>query len=245
MVMSHPVEIIEYGNIKEFEHWLESGVDLNKAIWTAWYETRGGGKYISPLNYLALKIYGTFEIEMPLNTCSESWFWFYFNRMKALLLKGVSTEVVVENGQTPLFYFCANNSVYDEEFKIRVIKLLIEHGANVNATDSRGMTPLHCAASSGFAETARILLEQGADMLALNVDGRIPAHVTGTNPATEFLRQVLYAKAENCRDILDAIGIGVEHNEIGGIPPDMIRIVLSNCRQYLHRYDILPPLPPP
>lgn len=50
--------------------------------------------------------------------------------------------------------------------KRSVIKLLLEHGANVNATSADKRTPLHLAADSGDEETIKILLENGADVNA-------------------------------------------------------------------------------
>ena len=44
-----------------------------------------------------------------------------------------------------------------------VVRLLIQKGANVKATDDAGWTPLHLAASNGYVEIARLLLEAGAD----------------------------------------------------------------------------------
>lgn len=43
------------------------------------------------------------------------------------------------------------------------IKLLINHGANVNIPDSDGITPLQHAVDRGFTEIRKILLEAGAE----------------------------------------------------------------------------------
>jgi hypothetical protein len=56
-----------------------------------------------------------------------------------------------------------------------VARLLIESGANVNASDARGNTALHYAASRGDAELVQLLLESGADPLAANEAGETPA----------------------------------------------------------------------
>jgi FOG: Ankyrin repeat len=44
----------------------------------------------------------------------------------------------------------------------------------VNARNSRGETPLHCAAGSGHSDVVRLLLERGADPEARDVSGRTP-----------------------------------------------------------------------
>ena len=46
----------------------------------------------------------------------------------------------------------------------RIADLLVSHGANVNARNSAGATPLHDAALAGQAAVITILLDQGADI---------------------------------------------------------------------------------
>ncbi len=44
-----------------------------------------------------------------------------------------------------------------------VVRLLIEHGADVNLANDRGHTVLYCAGGHGHLETVRLLLEHGAN----------------------------------------------------------------------------------
>ena len=53
-----------------------------------------------------------------------------------------------------------------------VIELLIDWGADVNASDLTGLTPLMGASIGGHAEAARVLLERNARVNAATVDGR-------------------------------------------------------------------------
>ncbi len=53
--------------------------------------------------------------------------------------------------------------------------LVGELGADVNARDSRGDTPLHNAASRGDNELILYLVEKGADVFALNRKGQTTA----------------------------------------------------------------------
>jgi uncharacterized protein len=55
------------------------------------------------------------------------------------------------------------------------IRLLIIAGANVNATQSGGYTPLHQAAANGNASVVALLLESGADKAARCDQGKTPA----------------------------------------------------------------------
>ena len=47
-----------------------------------------------------------------------------------------------------------------------VIKVLIDHGAPVNARQHGGWTPLQAAAQNGDLESARMLISNGADVQA-------------------------------------------------------------------------------
>ena len=53
----------------------------------------------------------------------------------------------------------------------RIIELLIEKGALVNAMDSGGRTPLHYSAENGHVQAAIKLVENGADIKLKDLDG--------------------------------------------------------------------------
>jgi ankyrin repeat protein len=55
-----------------------------------------------------------------------------------------------------------------------LVKLLIEHGAPVDARQHGGWAPLHAAAQNGDLEIARILVDAGADVQARATNNQTP-----------------------------------------------------------------------
>ena len=54
----------------------------------------------------------------------------------------------------------------------RIVKMLVEHGADPNIREQGGHTPLHAAAENGDEEMIRILLFGGADLTIHNAAGK-------------------------------------------------------------------------
>jgi ankyrin repeat protein len=74
-----------------------------------------------------------------------------------------------------------------------VVKALVAHGADVNATGATGVTPLHVAASRGNEELVRFLVAAGAKTQARLDDGRTPEQLAAErgHPATGALLRAL------------------------------------------------------
>lgn len=88
---------------------------------------------------------------------------------RALLMARANPKAPDHSGRTPLH---AAASTRRPEAGA-VCKLLIEAGADVNATDSRGLRPLDWALSARLFNTADVLIASGTD-LNLNVGGERP-----------------------------------------------------------------------
>jgi len=54
------------------------------------------------------------------------------------------------------------------------MRLLLDHGADVEARDENDLTPLHMAANNGQLAAARLLLERGAIISAPSKSGKTP-----------------------------------------------------------------------
>ena len=52
--------------------------------------------------------------------------------------------------------------------KIDIVKVFLEHTANVHQTSTNGNTPLHAACANGDIEMAKLLIQHGADINATN-----------------------------------------------------------------------------
>jgi ankyrin repeat protein len=79
---------------------------------------------------------------------------------------------------------------------IEAINALIGAGADLEARDGTGWTPLHQAASRGHTEIAKALIQAGADLEAKNKLGRTPLHIAAYWGRTEAVKALIQAGAE-------------------------------------------------
>jgi len=89
--------------------------------------------------------------------------------VQQLLSAGVDVNALDEAGWTPLA-----RAVYHPELKrgfLDVVQVLIEAGANLEATIGYGVRPLMLAAGYGETDIVDLLIRSGADVLAKNEGG--------------------------------------------------------------------------
>ncbi len=79
-----------------------------------------------------------------------------------------------------------------------LVKLRISQGADVNAKDAIGNSPLHWAAMYGKGETVNFLLDNGADADAENNEGETPSDLAGQH-GYEAIAKLLSKAETNCR----------------------------------------------
>ncbi len=91
--------------------------------------------------------------ETPMTAAIQAQLW---DCLDALLVTDVDTNIPNLSAQTPLMLAVRQGN-------LQVVKLLLDHGADVHATDNMGMMALHLACIRHQVDIGHLLLELGAD----------------------------------------------------------------------------------
>jgi ankyrin repeat protein len=181
------IDAAEESNLSEVERLLSVGANVNATSDTGWM----------PLHWACLK--GHLQVFQALRGHGAN--------IEAKGIQG-NIEVTTRFGNTPLHFACHSGHL------AVVIELLspsdIEgatttsilgkrkkrQGANIEAQDRYGDTPLHDACLRGHMSVVKALVNAGADFLAVNNKGRLPIHRAvhdGHSAVAKYLLQELYA----------------------------------------------------
>jgi uncharacterized protein len=116
-----------------------------------------------------------------------------------LLNTGLSVRAVEPNRRVTALHNAAANG------HSRLCKLLIEQGADVNAKDINGFTPLINAVYAGQNETMRLLLENKADSNAVPKSGSTALNIAVQR--NDMVSAELLLKAKASIDLVDTYGM--------------------------------------
>lgn len=105
-----------------------------------------------------------------------------------LIERGADPNVRNERGQPAIFG--ALTATYD--YGRPILTILIEHGADVNATAADGSTPLHAASRSTSREPLALLLEAGAKVDGHDEQGYTPLHAIANSQAYQKAEDVVH-----------------------------------------------------
>jgi len=101
-------------------------------------------------------------------------------RVEYLLSKGADANAR-DHRKDSLLHLCMNHPIIFHPKKIAT--LLLNSGANVNAQNKRGVTPLHRAVLLGFLDYVELLLKRRAKVFVFDINKMMPLNYAGKNEA--------------------------------------------------------------
>jgi len=111
-------------------------------------------------------------------------------KVKDLLTNGAEVDVRDKNGMTPLLLAARKGNS-------EIVRLLLAHGANVNAQDHYlAWTPLILASALGHKKVVKLLLEYGADIDIKDQNGMTALKYAVKNGYKEIVELLKSAKTK-------------------------------------------------
>jgi len=111
-----------------------------------------------------------------------------------LHMAGFSTNVRMND---PTLVFENENEDNDFIVKCEIADILIKRGADVNARDNTGRTPLHFACQSGNINLVNMLIENGALVNERDNRGRTPLHFAALSSDCKLIATLLLKGADD------------------------------------------------
>ena len=124
--------------------------------------------------------------------------------VKRLLAAGADPSAAGNHRQSGPLHYAADGYIvgpaWDARRQVKTIGVLLDAGADINAQDKNGASPLHRAVRTRCAAAARCLLQAGGDPLLKNKSGSTPFHLavqdtgrggSGADEARAAQRQII------------------------------------------------------
>ena len=105
--------------------------------------------------------------------------------VQLLLAAGADPNATMNHRRSGPLHYAAdgyvNGPVWNAGRQVKTIQCLLDAGAEINAGDKNGATPLHRAVRTRCAAAVKYLLERGADATLANKPGSTPFHLAVQN----------------------------------------------------------------
>jgi ankyrin repeat protein len=187
-----------------------------------------------------MRIGSTYENDTALHIAA------YMGRMaicQVLLERGASVDGVPNSRSTPLHQVLAGSTLSISE-KMKIVELLLQHGANSNASNARAAhTPLHVAITysgltgriSDWSDIIRLLLSRGADPSYTPAKSAVDLQ----DYLTPFQYCVANGQVEHLQVFLREYGVDPRQKTIAGrtmlqLCPPSRAMIRSELKTHLH-----------
>ncbi|KKQ02759.1 MAG: hypothetical protein US13_C0010G0019 [candidate division TM6 bacterium GW2011_GWE2_36_25] len=105
--------------------------------------------------------------------------------IESCLIRGANPDTRIDDWGMPTSLIFATSNGY-----IKMVRLFLDHHADVNATDNELCTALHHAALWGQSTIINILLKNGANINLKDEDGRTSLRWAGSDTIEPFLKHI-------------------------------------------------------
>jgi hypothetical protein len=125
--------------------------------------------------------------------------------IRLLLAAGASPNSTANHRESGPLHYAADGYINGPDWnasrQVKTIQCLLDAGADINAQDKNGATPLHRAVRTRCAAAVKCLLERGSDVMLKNKPGSTPFHLavqntgrggTGAEAAKAAQRQIIH-----------------------------------------------------